>query len=90
MDAYKTSGDYDHYTRPAQCLHANQPTKNRLNWQVTPVLMLFHIDAVAALFFFTWPAVRRAVSVMGDEGPWPRHLLSPTAHPSLLCDAQVV
>jgi fatty-acid desaturase len=43
-----------------QCLQptvANQPAKNRLNWQAAPVLILFHVGAVAALFFFTWPAL---------------------------------
>ncbi|MGA8677502.1 MAG: fatty acid desaturase [Candidatus Acidiferrales bacterium] len=35
----------------------NQAGKNRLNWQVAPVLMLFHVGAVVALFFFTWHAL---------------------------------
>ena len=34
----------------------DQHTKNRLNWEVAPVLFLFHVGAVAALFFFTWNA----------------------------------
>src|SRR5277367_3457671 len=32
----------------------NQPGQNRLNWEITPVLVLFHVGAVAALFFFSW------------------------------------
>jgi sn-1 stearoyl-lipid 9-desaturase len=32
----------------------NQPGQNRLNWEITPVLVSFHIGAVAALFFFSW------------------------------------
>jgi sn-1 stearoyl-lipid 9-desaturase len=32
----------------------NQSGKKRVNWEVTPVLMLFHVGAVAALFFFSW------------------------------------
>ena len=34
----------------------DQHTKKRLNWEVAPVLFLFHVGAVAALFFFTWNA----------------------------------
>src|SRR5271170_7350347 len=32
----------------------NQPGQNRLNWEITPVLVSFHVGAVAALFFFSW------------------------------------
>ena len=32
----------------------NQPGQNRLNWAIAPVLVLFHVGAVAALFFFSW------------------------------------
>ena len=32
----------------------NQPGQNRLNWEITPVLVMFHVGAVAALFFFSW------------------------------------
>ncbi len=32
----------------------NQPGQNRLNWEITPVLIMFHVGAVAALFFFSW------------------------------------
>src|SRR5579863_355908 len=32
----------------------NESGKNRLNWKIAPVLTLFHVGAVAALFFFTW------------------------------------
>src|SRR5208283_4929153 len=35
--------------------------KNRLNWAIAPVLMLFHVGALAALFFFTWRALFVAV-----------------------------
>jgi fatty-acid desaturase len=36
------------------CARNNQADKNRLNWAIAPVLTLFHVGAVAALFFFTW------------------------------------
>jgi fatty-acid desaturase len=39
----------------------NQLAKNRLNWQAAPVLMLFHVGAVVALFFFTWHALFVAI-----------------------------
>ena len=32
----------------------DQPSNHRLNWSIAPVLMLFHVGAVAALFFFSW------------------------------------
>jgi stearoyl-CoA desaturase (delta-9 desaturase) len=28
--------------------------EHRTNWKITPVLVLFHVGAVAALFFFSW------------------------------------
>ena len=34
----------------------NQSGKNRFNWRIAPVLILFHVGAVAALFFFSWHA----------------------------------
>ncbi|MGA7929532.1 MAG: fatty acid desaturase [Candidatus Sulfotelmatobacter sp.] len=43
------------------CARNNQPAKNRLNWRIAPVLMLFHVGAVAALFFFTWHALFVAI-----------------------------
>jgi stearoyl-CoA desaturase (delta-9 desaturase) len=49
----------------------NQRGENRLNWKVAPVLMLFHIGAVAALFFFTWSGLFTAIFlhwVMGGLG----------------------
>jgi len=39
----------------------NQPGENRINWAITPVLTLFHVGAVAALFFFTWNALFVAI-----------------------------
>ena len=33
-----------------------QPNERRVNWTIVPVLMLFHIGAAAALFFFSWNA----------------------------------
>ena len=39
----------------------DQPGENRLNWAIAPVLMLFHVGAVAALFFFTWSALFVAI-----------------------------
>jgi stearoyl-CoA desaturase (delta-9 desaturase) len=29
----------------------NQPGQNRLNWEITPILVSFHVAAVVALFF---------------------------------------
>jgi stearoyl-CoA desaturase (delta-9 desaturase) len=35
----------------------NQAGVKRLNWKIAPVLTMFHVGAVAALFFFTWHAL---------------------------------
>ncbi len=35
----------------------NQAAKNRINWQIAPVLTMFHVGALAAPFFFTWNAL---------------------------------
>jgi stearoyl-CoA desaturase (delta-9 desaturase) len=39
----------------------NQSGENRFNWKIAPVLMLFHVGAVAALFFFTWSGLFAAI-----------------------------
>ena len=39
----------------------DQPGENRLNWAIVPVLMLFHVGAVAAPFFFSWRALFVAI-----------------------------
>jgi len=49
----------------------NQPGENRFNWKIAPVLMLFHVGAVGALFFFTWSGLFTAIFlhwVMGGLG----------------------
>src|SRR5580658_10191278 len=69
----------------------NDPSvENRFNWRIAPVLILFHVGALAALFFFMDWAVRRALFILGDRRPGARHVLSPAAHSSLLRDTQVV
>jgi fatty-acid desaturase len=52
-------------------LRQNQPGDNHFNWKIAPVLMLFHVGAVAALFFFTWSGLFTAIFlhwVMGGFG----------------------
>jgi hypothetical protein len=39
----------------------NQPDKNLLQWSIAPVLVLFQIGAVAALFSFSWNALFVAI-----------------------------
>jgi fatty-acid desaturase len=49
----------------------NQLGENRFNWKIAPVLMLFHVGALAALFFFTWSGLFAAIFlhwVMGGLG----------------------
>jgi len=43
--------------RPRQ----NQWGKNRLNWLIASFVLLFHVGAVAAFFFFTWNALFVAI-----------------------------
>jgi len=45
---------------------------------------------VEALLLQLECTVRRDLFILGDRGPGSRHMLSPTPHPSLLHDAQVV
>ena len=42
-------------------MRKTQASEYRLNWKITPVLLLFHVGAVAALFFFTWRALFVAI-----------------------------
>jgi fatty-acid desaturase len=39
----------------------NQPGKNRLNYLIASFMLLFHVGAVAAFFFFTWEALFVAI-----------------------------
>ena len=39
----------------------NEPGKNQPNWLISTFLVLFHVGAVAALFFFTWNALFVAI-----------------------------
>jgi fatty-acid desaturase len=39
----------------------NRRGKNRLNWLIASFMMLFHVGAVAAFFFFTWNALFVAI-----------------------------
>jgi fatty-acid desaturase len=51
---------------PMPALRFNSPPKkqadsNRLNWLIASFMVLFHVGAVAALFFFTWKALFVAI-----------------------------
>ena len=48
-------------TSQLTCVPNIQPDKNLLKWSIAPVLFLFHVGAVAALFFFTWNSFLVAV-----------------------------
>ena len=53
-------------TPPARALRFNtprkeQPGKKEFNWLIATSLTLFHVGAVAALFFFTWKALFVAI-----------------------------
>lgn len=46
----------------------DQPDKNRLNWAIVPVLTMFHIGAVVALFFFSWSGLFVAIFLFWVTG----------------------
>src|SRR5271166_6429426 len=47
----------------------NDPSgKNRLNWAIVPVMAIFHVGAVAALFFFSWTGLFLALSLYWVTG----------------------
>src|ERR1700691_4132565 len=39
----------------------NPSVENRFNWRIAPVLILFHVGALAALFFISWTALSVAL-----------------------------
>ena len=43
----------------------NPSVENRFNWRIAPVLILFHVGALAALFFFTWSGLFVALFYIG-------------------------
>jgi len=46
----------------------NAPTSNSFNWKIAPVLILFHVGAVAALFFFSWSGLFLALFLFWVTG----------------------
>lgn len=78
-------------TLPLIGSRSSQPAKNPLKYSIVPVLVMFHIGAVAALFFFSWTGLFVALFfILGHRRFGTRHLLSPAADPSLFRDSQVV
>ncbi len=55
------------------------------NWAMIAFLVVFHMGAIAALFFFTWKAIAVAFMMqLGGALPGHRHVVPPPAHPSFL------
>ena len=50
-----------------------QATQHGVNWFTTSVMVIFHLGAVAALFFFTWKAFCVAVVLWWVSRAWNRH-----------------
>ena len=44
-------------------IHNGPSVDDRLNWAIAPVLLMFHVGAVAALFFFSWQRLLVAVAL---------------------------
>jgi fatty-acid desaturase len=44
------------------------PSRRRINWPTTMVLLLLHVGAVAALFVFTWPSFFAALFLIWVAG----------------------
>jgi sn-1 stearoyl-lipid 9-desaturase len=42
-------------------LRKNEPGDRKINWLIASFMMLFHVGALAALFFFTWKALFVAI-----------------------------
>ena len=58
-----------------QDLERAQVAKNEVNWITAIVMALFHVGAIAALFFFTWKALFVAIFLWWVAGSlgigWP-------------------
>src|SRR3984957_222643 len=48
---------------PTETLKKKEAVEHGINWLTASVMILFHLGAVAALFFFTWPALFVAIFV---------------------------
>ncbi len=51
-----------------QSLERRQPSDNEINWITTGFMALFHLGAIAALFFFSWKLVALAVILWWISG----------------------
>lgn len=52
----------------SRILENDRSSEHRVNWAIAPVLALFHIGAVAALFFFSWERLIVAVVLFWITG----------------------
>lgn len=53
-----------------QALERKPATDNQINWVTATFMALFHLGAIAALFFFTWKALAVAVFLWLVSGCW--------------------
>ena len=51
-------------------LKKQQACADGINWLTASVMILFHIGAIAALFFFTWKAFFLALFCGGFPAAW--------------------
>ena len=57
------------------------PLKKGLNWGTAIFLIISHVAAIGALFFWSWPALITASNtLLGCRHAWRRHGLSPPDH----------
>ncbi len=74
----------------AESLKKREASAYGINWLTTSVMILFHVGAIAALFFFTWKAFFRfAGAVVDFRRAGYRDGLSPAADASRLQDFEV-
>ena len=75
-----------------EALHREPAADNEINWVTATFMGLFHVGAIAALFFFTWKALLLGSMFLsrwafGKPGHW--YGLPSAAHASRLQNSEV-
>ncbi len=73
-----------------EALDRKAAADDEVNWVTATFMGLFHVGAIAALFFFSWKALAGLdVLVVGFWKPGHRHGLPPPADSSRIQDSQM-
>ena len=86
-----TQPSFQTITPRLDVLKKTQKNDGEMNWVTAIFMGLFHVGAIAALFFFSWKAFAVAAVLwwIADQ-PGHRHGLSSPAHASRLQDSPLV